>query len=379
MWALNAHLWLHLLLAPFAVYWLARSFGLEREAAWVAGFCYALSGFFLSQLNLYNLIAGTALAPAFAAACMTASRGRRPALHAAAAGALLALVALGGDPIIAALAVLPRRSPPASLLGVVERSRVVRAPRSPSAAGRWSPRRRSSSCGASWPAPIAAAWGSSPASRLVGELGSAQRGRAVRAALLRPARSALLGRDGLAHDAAALLLALSRACSRIALVLAAGRPRERAEPLGVVDGPDRRVPRARRLEPDHVPALPAAASRPGCAIRSRRGSWSRSARRSSPGSGSSASSTVDRGGPSCSRSRGSATIVAAAWVALAIWLRPVVEALAARIAPALPAAVAVGAGPALARDARVLVGDSRARRCCWSPARAACRASPAAC
>ena len=103
IWALNAHLWLHLLLAPVAFYLLARVLGIAREASWAAGFCYALSGFFLSQLNLYNLIAGTALAPAFAAACVAAVSGRRPALAAASAGTLFGLVLVAGDPIVAAL------------------------------------------------------------------------------------------------------------------------------------------------------------------------------------------------------------------------------------------------------------------------------------
>ena len=35
-WAFNAHLWLHLLLAPAAFYALARAWGLEREPAWAS-------------------------------------------------------------------------------------------------------------------------------------------------------------------------------------------------------------------------------------------------------------------------------------------------------------------------------------------------------
>jgi hypothetical protein len=106
LWALNAHLWLHLLLAPVAVFALARVLGLEREACWAAGFCYAVSGFFLSQLNLYNLVGGAALAPAFAAACVAAVASRRPALAAAGAGAAWALLLVAGDPIVAALALV---------------------------------------------------------------------------------------------------------------------------------------------------------------------------------------------------------------------------------------------------------------------------------
>ncbi len=107
LWALNAHFWLHLLLAPAAFYWLGRAWGLGRPAAWAGGVCYAASGFFLSLLNLYNLVAGAALAPAFVAACLDAwgddamaRKGRR----AAAAGGLWGLLLLAGDPMFAALA-----------------------------------------------------------------------------------------------------------------------------------------------------------------------------------------------------------------------------------------------------------------------------------
>ncbi|HEX2252428.1 MAG TPA: hypothetical protein VHQ65_04075, partial [Thermoanaerobaculia bacterium] len=94
--ALNAHLLVHLLVAPFALFWLARELGLERRAAWAAGICYGFSGFLASQLTFFNLIAGVALAPALAAACHRAVRtgaahrgaGLAPA---AAAGALWAL------------------------------------------------------------------------------------------------------------------------------------------------------------------------------------------------------------------------------------------------------------------------------------------------
>lgn len=109
LWALNAHFWLHLLLAPFAVAWLGRAWGLRREAAWAAGVCYAASGFFLSLFNLYNLVAGAALAPAFIAACLDAGgrRGGPPKPRtAAAAGLLWALLLLAGDPLFAGLALL---------------------------------------------------------------------------------------------------------------------------------------------------------------------------------------------------------------------------------------------------------------------------------
>ncbi|MFQ5878362.1 MAG: hypothetical protein ACE5JH_11885, partial [Acidobacteriota bacterium] len=68
LWALNAHFWLHLLIAPLAVFWMARGWGLGREAAWAAGVCYAFGGYYLSLLSFYNLIAGATLAPALLAA-----------------------------------------------------------------------------------------------------------------------------------------------------------------------------------------------------------------------------------------------------------------------------------------------------------------------
>ncbi len=111
LWALNAHFWLHLLVAPAAFYWLGRAWGLRRPAAWAGGVCYAASGFFLSLLNLYNLVAGAALAPAFVAACLGAwsggsesGAGRRSGRSAAIAGGLWGLLLLAGDPMFAALA-----------------------------------------------------------------------------------------------------------------------------------------------------------------------------------------------------------------------------------------------------------------------------------
>lgn len=76
LWALNAHFWLHWLVAPFAMYWLAREWDLEPEAAWSAGVVYALSGYFVSQLTFLNLVVVTALAPALAASALAALRTR---------------------------------------------------------------------------------------------------------------------------------------------------------------------------------------------------------------------------------------------------------------------------------------------------------------
>jgi len=108
LWAFNAHFWLHLLLAPFCMFWLARRLGLSAGASWLAGVSYACSGYFLSHLNFYNLIAGVALAPALCAAVLRAldlcsvpdSRLFRPWIPVA---FLVALLMFAGDPILLVL------------------------------------------------------------------------------------------------------------------------------------------------------------------------------------------------------------------------------------------------------------------------------------
>ena len=118
--AFNAHLWLHLLAAPFGAAWLGRELGLGRRASWAGGVCYGFSGFLLSNAAFFNLIGGVALAPAVAAAVLAALRrtergARAAAAPAAAAGLLWALALLAGDPAtaamtagVAALAAIPR-------------------------------------------------------------------------------------------------------------------------------------------------------------------------------------------------------------------------------------------------------------------------------
>lgn len=105
LWALNAHFWLHLLIAPWAMFWLAREWRLSRSAAWAAGVFYGASGFLLSNLNFYNQIAGVAIAPALIAAMLAATR-RSEGWRLAAAGGLWALMLLAGDPFTAALALV---------------------------------------------------------------------------------------------------------------------------------------------------------------------------------------------------------------------------------------------------------------------------------
>ena len=103
LWAFNAHLWLHLLLAPAAFYALARAWGLDRRPAWAAAVLYAGSGFFLSNMNFYNLIGGVTLTPALIAAALLLA-GRPTAGRYAALVLLWALTLLAGDPMTAALA-----------------------------------------------------------------------------------------------------------------------------------------------------------------------------------------------------------------------------------------------------------------------------------
>jgi len=104
LWQLNAHFWLHWLVAFAAAVWLGRAWGLGREGAAAAGATYAFSGFFLSQLNLYNGVAAAALAPALAAALCESGETATRRRGLVAAGAIWGLALLGGDPILAALA-----------------------------------------------------------------------------------------------------------------------------------------------------------------------------------------------------------------------------------------------------------------------------------
>lgn len=105
-WSFNAHFWLHLLIAPISFYALARAWRLEREAAWMGGVAFAASGYFLSTLNLFNLVAPVALAPGLVAATLALADAPRRGRLIVAVGFLWALVLLGGDPMTAAMALV---------------------------------------------------------------------------------------------------------------------------------------------------------------------------------------------------------------------------------------------------------------------------------
>ena len=107
LWALNAHFWLHWFLALAGAFWMGRAFGLSRPAAWMAATAYAFSGYFASQLNLYNTVAAAALAPALVAALLETAPGKSPAVRRRGllfAGLLWALLLVGGEPVLALLA-----------------------------------------------------------------------------------------------------------------------------------------------------------------------------------------------------------------------------------------------------------------------------------
>ena len=126
-WAFNAHFWLHWLATLAAFYALARSFELSPAGAAAAATFWATSGYFLSQLNFYNLTAVAALAPALIASSLAAADRPR---HWPLFGLIFSLMLLAGDPFStlltlagAALAwwLRPRPFPwlaaPAALLG----------------------------------------------------------------------------------------------------------------------------------------------------------------------------------------------------------------------------------------------------------------------
>lgn len=105
-WGFNAHFWLHALVALWAAYWMGRAWGLDRAAAWATATVYATSGFFLSTFNLYNMVAGAALAPALVAAALESGAPPTRRRGILAAGLLWALLVLAGEPLLALLALL---------------------------------------------------------------------------------------------------------------------------------------------------------------------------------------------------------------------------------------------------------------------------------
>ncbi|KAB2964811.1 MAG: hypothetical protein F9K16_03460 [Thermoanaerobaculia bacterium] len=101
LWQLNLHFVLHWLLAFLAAYWLGRSWGLAREGSIAGAVVFALSGYWLSQMNFYNAVAPVSLAPALWAALLEAGTPERRRRGLLVAGLAWGLMVLGGDPIVA--------------------------------------------------------------------------------------------------------------------------------------------------------------------------------------------------------------------------------------------------------------------------------------
>jgi hypothetical protein len=104
LWQLNLHFVLHWLLAFVAAYWLGRSWGLAREGSVAGAVVFALSGYWLSQMNFYNAVAPVALAPALWAALLEAGVPAQRRRGLLVAGLAWGLMVLGGDPIVALIA-----------------------------------------------------------------------------------------------------------------------------------------------------------------------------------------------------------------------------------------------------------------------------------
>jgi hypothetical protein len=100
--AFNLHYALHWLLALFAMRALARGLGQGPEAALLAGITYAGSGWFLSALSFYNLLTVAAWWPLV---LLGAVRGGRRGI--ALGGLACGLALLGGEPVAAAIGLVP--------------------------------------------------------------------------------------------------------------------------------------------------------------------------------------------------------------------------------------------------------------------------------
>ncbi|HTG35217.1 MAG TPA: hypothetical protein VLB76_20045 [Thermoanaerobaculia bacterium] len=100
--AFNLHYVLHWLLAALGMAALARALGQGRAAALVAGLTYAGSGWILTTLSFYNLLAVSAWWPFV---LLGAARGGRRGV--ALGGIACGLALLAGEPVTAALGIVP--------------------------------------------------------------------------------------------------------------------------------------------------------------------------------------------------------------------------------------------------------------------------------
>ncbi len=100
--AFNLHYALHWLLAALGMAALARALGQGRAAALVAGLTYAGSGWILTTLSFYNLLAVSAWWPFV---LLGAARGGRRGV--ALGGIACGMALLAGEPVTAALGIVP--------------------------------------------------------------------------------------------------------------------------------------------------------------------------------------------------------------------------------------------------------------------------------
>lgn len=100
--AFNLHYALHWLLAALGMAALARALGQGKPAALVAGLTYGASGWILTGLSFYNLLAVSAWWPFV---LLGAARGGRRGV--ALGGLACGLALLGGEPVTAALGLVP--------------------------------------------------------------------------------------------------------------------------------------------------------------------------------------------------------------------------------------------------------------------------------
>lgn len=138
LWQLNFHFALHWLVAFAGAWRLGRRWGLTREGAAGCAAAFALSGFWFSQMNLFNAVAGVALAPWLWAALLASGEAGPRRGNVAWVGILWGLALLGGDPIVAvtalgaglalAIARHGRRLPAATLTLALALGTLVAAP-----------------------------------------------------------------------------------------------------------------------------------------------------------------------------------------------------------------------------------------------------------
>ncbi|HVG07511.1 MAG TPA: hypothetical protein VNM67_07380 [Thermoanaerobaculia bacterium] len=105
--AFGAHYALHWLIALAAMYALARGLGLEKPAALLAGITYAGSGWMLSTMTFYNLLTVAAWWPLVLLGAVWGGKSEGGRRGIALGGIACGLALLGGEPVTAAIGLIP--------------------------------------------------------------------------------------------------------------------------------------------------------------------------------------------------------------------------------------------------------------------------------